>query len=151
MIGVAVFTERPRPQRRRSKPVQPYAPYVEPGVDYGGSTGEAFPESDGRPETSGARSGAFAPSPVPLNKVGTAYGESRTSVVHTTRFRRRRGRRPDSMMTIYYDSREGLQARGVLPGWDDDGYRAPRPFPGPYTAPPPAVVPSPSHSARRAR
>ena len=48
-------------------------------------------------------------------KLGTAYGESDYSPVHETEFKRRRRRRPDGVLTLHYDSRDGLKARGVIP------------------------------------
>lgn len=141
VVGVAVFAERQRLKAKKRQPVATTPPYYEPGVDYGGRTGEPFPEAAAADQerASSTRDGAFSPAPVPRNKIGTAYGESRTSVVHQTRFARRRSRRPDALMTVYYDSHEGLMARGVVPGPYYEPEYQPQPFNGPYAAPPPPV------------
>ena len=74
--------------------------------------------------------------------LGTGYGASEYSPVHETDFKRRRKGRPDARLTIYYDSREGLQARGLLPRRVDvgDPYEPayePRDAVDPGFAPPP--------------
>ena len=80
----------------------------------------------------------YAPRP---NELGTSYGETRYSSVREVEFRRRNKRRPDSMLTVYYDSAHGLRARGIpvdppyYPYYDDVD-----PDPWPYArefAPPP--------------
>ncbi|MBL4687592.1 MAG: hypothetical protein JKY37_23555 [Nannocystaceae bacterium] len=141
VIGVAVFREKARRASKRHRPVAvspSHYPY-ESGAD-AAKSGEPFPESppastSDRAES--ARGGAFAPVPSRSNEIGTAYGESRTSVVHETRLRRHRKRRPDALLTVYYDSQAGLQARGVLPYQSWGPGPEPEPFPTPYSQPPP--------------
>lgn len=162
VIGVAVFHEdRPRLSRRpvTPTPVRPYDPYY----PYGGAREEAsgrgapaasadaatsapapYPAS---PATKSASrrsgvGGGYAPSPEP-NRLGTEYGETRYSSVRETTFKRRSNRRPDSTTTLYYDSRDGLRARGIPvdppPYYHAPPYYepAPRPFPEVGFAPPP--------------
>ena len=159
VIGVAVFKEagRRRANRRPSPPIQP-RPYYEP---YGGGRGSSAPSSGapaaesssdssgyGRATTSAKRSkaprggGSYArPAPAP-NRLGTEYGETTYSSVRETTFKRRNKRSPDQVSTIYYDSREGLRAKGIRV--DPPVYHyapPPQPYPAPFPevgyAPPP--------------
>lgn len=103
VIGVALFEEK----RSRSKP-QPLtrksyesAPAPEPAPSAGASR-----------DRSGAEDALATESEEHL---GTGYGASEYSPVHETDFKRRRKARPDARLTVYYDSHEGLQVRGLLP------------------------------------
>ncbi|MGH1345164.1 MAG: hypothetical protein ACRBN8_26620 [Nannocystales bacterium] len=104
VIGVALFEEK----RTRSKP-QPLTRKL-----YGAAP-EPFPAA---PSSREAADGALADSEEHL---GTGYGASEYSPVHETDFKRRRKARPDAVLTVYYDSEEGLQARGLLPRRVDVG------------------------------
>jgi hypothetical protein len=64
-------------------------------------------------DVGGGGDGGFAPPPEPRNELGTEYGESRFSSVHEVEFKRKKKRKPDEIFAVYYDSRRGLQARGV--------------------------------------
>ena len=77
----------------------------------------------------------FAPSPEP-RQLGTAYGETQQSSVHEVPFKRHRRRRPDAVITVYYDSMAGLAARGV-------GQREPTWHPSPALAQPGFAAPPP--------
>ena len=128
VIGVALFEEKrsrskPQPLSRKSSEARP----------------EPFPEAPASRARSGADDAAMAPSEEHL---GTGYGASEYSPVHETNFKRRRKGRPDAFLTVYYDSREGLQARGLLPRRVDvaDPYEPdydPRNAVDPGFAPPP--------------
>lgn len=147
VIGVAVFREKQGRRRVHKQPIAAGAPppravYQDPSDSFSDSSSDSFPESEVRGV--GARAGgneAFAPAPEPRNEIGTAYGESRTSVVHNTRFRRQRKLRPDVLLTLRYDSADGLRARGVLPydawhAWTPVYVPQPEPFgPGPHAPP----------------
>ncbi|RMG94148.1 MAG: hypothetical protein D6705_17035 [Deltaproteobacteria bacterium] len=134
VIGVAVFRERVRHRRRRPRPLTTYddrpagAPYPESAAADRASAPAAEAPAESGVRARSARSarpggaGGFAPAPRPRNRIGTAYGETRTSSVVETTFRRRHPRRPDRLITLYYDTPEGLAARGV------------------YVAPPPPPV-----------
>ena len=168
VIGVAVFKEY-QPRRRPSPPM-PIAtrPYYEPsGGDAGGydpmpgSSAPAARPTDASPQgrsearaksTSddrGDRDGAYESSEMVArprsNRLGTEYGESTYSSVREVGFTRRHKRRPDSMLTVYYDSLDGLRARGVPvdPYYPPPPTYAPQPFPNDgerhnqYAPPPP--------------
>ncbi len=81
----------------------------------------------------------YAPPPR-QNELGTRYGETRYSSVREVQFRRRNRRRPDAMLNLYYDSLEGLRARGVVVDPHPVPYYEPQPDPWPSArgfAPPP--------------
>ncbi len=94
VVGVAVFRERLR--RAPSNPV----PLAVPGP------AEARAEAPGADMDKGASR---------RGRLGTQYGEDRAAPVTETRFERAEPQRPDALLAVYYDSREGLVARGVLP------------------------------------
>jgi len=132
VIGVAVFKEY-QPRRRPSPPpAVPIAtrPYYEPhGGDAGGydykressapaSKSAEAPSSSSSPPHGGAydRDDAVYEEAAPRmrsNRLGTEYGESTYSSVREVSFTRKHKRRPDSLLTVYYDSLDGLRARGV--------------------------------------
>ncbi len=159
VIGVAVFNEAGRRRaQRRARPLtqrDSYSPYGAAGgaagrapapaaesadaaVGYGGATTSARPR---RPAKSKSKSAAWAPAPRP-NRLGTEYGETTYSSVRETTFRRRNKRRPDSVRTIYYDSRQGLRARGI-PVDPPIYYSAPTPLPSPAPFPEAGYAPPP--------
>jgi len=156
VIGVAAFKEdQPRRWGRAPQPVAPPPrPYYEP---YGGagderSRGDA-PAAESAPRASaparksadesagsGRAGSSFAPPPRG-NRLGTEYGETTYSSVREVSFKRENQRRPSSVVTMYYDSREGLRARGVPvdpppPVYYNPPYD-PQPFPDARFAPPP--------------
>ena len=101
VIGVAAFRERqpsvpaPAPMAR--------APLAEAAADAAGAA--RVMESE-RHATGPAR-----------QQLGTGHGERRRDSATLTRFERA-SPRPDSVVSLYYDSRRALVARGVLPrGW----------------------------------
>ncbi|MBK9754689.1 MAG: hypothetical protein IPO88_14530 [Nannocystis sp.] len=134
VIGVAVFKEwqprrRPAPTPIATRPY--YEPYGGGGYDYRNeaskSAGEAAADASSPPPAS-APMGAgkartayddgdgYAERESPRarsNRLGTEYGESTYSSVREVSFTRKHTRRPDSLITMYYDSIEGLRARGV--------------------------------------
>ncbi len=124
VVGVAVFKEKPRP-KPRPRPIT-RRPYYEPYAgaaderQAGGATrsksaaSKRAPSStaEAAPNRDAAIGGSFAPPPR-TNNIGTEYGETRYSSVREVEFKRRRGKRPDSILTLYYDTRDGLRNRGV--------------------------------------
>ena len=62
------------------------------------------------------RSGMRRP-PRPSQNTGTGYGEDRTQVVSERSFTRANRHSPEHRLTIRYDDRAGLRAKGVLTGW----------------------------------
>jgi hypothetical protein len=125
VIGVAVFREyqAPRPPALLKQP----APFSGPGA-----RGDAARESAGgeaRDSAAPASPPAGALSriaPKPEEKLGTGHGEREGSEARWTDFRRESAY-PAEMISIYYDSRPNLIARGII----TSGPRAePNPFPG---------------------
>jgi hypothetical protein len=138
VIGVAVFRER-----TPLKP-QPVMPAPRPFEKQSGATGTPRAEesrADSADSASGAASEAKAVPARPAQdaqrvppaalrsqeKLGTGHGERERSYVSYTDFRRA-SPHPDEILTIYYDSRENLIARGIIPG--TPRVAEPRPFPG---------------------
>lgn len=148
VIGVAVFKEyQPRPRPRPQPTPIATRPYYEPyggdagGYDYkraesapaaesaapaappqggvGRAAKSAYDRDDGAYE--GERSVARS------NRLGTEYGETTYSSVREVSFTRKHARRPDSLLTVYYDSLDGLRARGVPV--DPVYYPPPPPYP----------------------
>jgi hypothetical protein len=111
VIGVAAFREY-RPPRR---PLD----LQQPGQMSGQGANEAERSSADRAE---ARS---APAPA-KEKLGTGHGERESSYASWTDFRRA-SERPAELVSIWYDSRANLIARGIIPGRP---YAEPTPFPG---------------------
>lgn len=169
VIGVAVFKEYQarRPQPRPPVPIATrpyYEPYGGGGYDYRGEASKRAEESnapaaDAAAPSSAPMGGARATSsyddgdayaekaarPARSNRLGTEYGESTYSSVREVSFTRKHTRRPDSLITMYYDSLEGLRARGVPvdPVYYPPYNPTPQPFPNDgerhnqYAPPPP--------------
>jgi hypothetical protein len=70
---------------------------------------------------------------MPAEKLGTGHGEREASEATWTDFRRASAS-PSELITLYYDSRANLIARGIIPG---KRYAGPNPFPGFRFAPDP--------------
>ncbi len=109
VIGLAVFEEAPRPQ----------------ALD-GWGAGTRF-ESDSAAELP-ANPRSMTPSPAGRSaserrwgaepkrrsaELGTGWGENRASRVDRQSFTRQNPSRPDAVLSVRYDSRAGLQARGI--------------------------------------
>lgn len=115
-----------RSDRASSGAAESEAPASRP---YGGSQG-----ADGSYDLDDGYAG-YGGRPRRDERLGTQYGETRHSAVREVSFRRKHSRRPDLLVTVYYDSMEGLRARGIAPD--------------PYTPPPPyRPEPEPWPSAR---
>jgi hypothetical protein len=142
VVGVAIFTERPRPvvMRRRWRPPPPIV--ERRGDDRADASGGApRPKRDSAPADAG-RKAAPKPAPStgearstsrgyeydydyeddyrnhdrwsgPRNNLGTRYGESTYSPVGTTRFVRESATSPASVLRMRYDDADGLIARGI--------------------------------------
>jgi hypothetical protein len=119
VIGVAVFREyqAPRPRKDASR--------SELRESAGGAGARDF---------TSAPADALSTMPKPEEKLGTGHGEREASETRWTQFRRA-SQYPSEFISIYYDSRANLIARGVIPG----APRAaePNPFPGFRFAPDP--------------
>ena len=117
VIGVAVFREYqpPRPPELLQRP----APFSGPDARGDEARDSAAPASP----PAGALSRIM---PRPEEKLGTGHGEREASEARWTQFHRESAY-PAEMISIYYDSRTNLIARGVIP----PAPRAePNPFPG---------------------
>ena len=173
VIGVAVFKEhQPRWQRKKEPVPIAQRPYYEPyggGYDYRGAEGSS--KSGAAPAPAAADAAATStPAAPPVGgaamrrdyddngyasemarprstRLGTEYGESTYSSVREVSFTRKHKRRPDAILTVYYDSLDGLRGRGV-PVDPPPYYRTPTPNPQPWPiedgrhnqyAPPPPV------------
>ncbi len=110
VVGVAVFKEK----KRQPVPV-PYYSYKKRkslGSGYGRSK-SAPRASQPPPSQDSAMGGAYAEREAREQGIGTGYGEDDYSPATETKFERR-SRRPNARMSIYYDDRAGLIARGVI-------------------------------------
>jgi hypothetical protein len=116
VIGVAVFRE--------------YLPPRPPSV-----LRQQAPASgaERREAESGASADQSRAASAPAEKLGTGHGERESSEATWTDFRRASAS-PSELITLYYDSRANLIARGIIPGRP---YAEPNPFPGFRFAPDP--------------
>jgi len=112
VIGVAVFREYRAP---RPPAVLQQAP----------SSGLDKREAEGRSSEPSADA-LSRKAPAPGEKLGTGHGEREASEVTWTDFRRASAN-PSELLSIYYDSRANLIARGIIPG---RSHAEPNPFPG---------------------
>jgi len=155
IIGVAIFPERvhrpiarPQPRLRRhhdapradldrpseSAPAAASSPKAKKGRSRGrassNATQDAVQEYEGRAER-------------PAQNLGTEYGETRNSHVREVQFRRANGKRPAQLITLRYDDRDGLLARGIrLRPLHRITRREPDAFPHNRFAPPPRHRPN---------
>ena len=113
VIGVAVFNE--------------YVPPPTPAQLGAQEKAEASADNAAR---SPARAAA---APAAEAKLGTGHGERIAARTTTTEFRRQSAQ-PNEVITIYYDSRANLIARGIIPGAPRHGH--PNPFPGGFVPDP---------------
>ena len=116
VIGVAVF--------REFQPPRPPALLRQQAPASGAGRREA---------ESGASADQARAAPAPAEKLGTGHGEREASEATWTDFRRASAS-PSEVITLYYDSRANLIARGIIPG---RRYAEPNPFPGFRFAPDP--------------
>lgn len=151
VIGVAVFEERGKPKASGPLAVgpgastqspfpadgQPRSMEVSPGAadaaksapSMAGEDEAAAPTATSRADAGASGGAGFAPPPVPRNELGTEYGQSQASSVHEVEFKRKHKRRPDAVFAVYYDSAQGLAARGIPLAGGTAFASAPEPFP----------------------
>lgn len=121
VIGVAVFREKARP------PI--YLPQVlpAPSPEAGMARDEAARESsDYRAQSKSASR---------TERLGTGHGEREYAPTRYAEFERA-GSRPNEVVSLRYDSRANLVARGVIPEYRPRPYYEPRPFPGSFVPDP---------------
>ncbi len=129
VIGVAVFAER-----IARRPPPPAIAQPAPSAERESADGLAKAE----PMDESRATGAAAPAPsaqARRERLGTGHGEREWSRVATTTFERA-STRPAEVLTIEYDSRANLVARGILPQ-RPMVQRTPDPFPNGFVADPP--------------
>lgn len=113
VIGVAVFNE--------------YVPPTPPAQIGAQEKAEASADNAAR------FAAKAAAAPAAEAKLGTGHGERIAARVDHTEFRRQ-STQPNEVITIYYDSRANLIARGIIPGAPRYGH--PNPFPGGFAPDP---------------
>ncbi len=100
-------------------------------------------KSQSAPAPSAAASAESAKEAAPqrreAERLGTGHGASETSVIARTQFERASST-PDEVITIQYDSRDNLIARGILPA---EAVAAVRPRPTPFPGSEAGYVPDP--------
>jgi len=138
VIGVAVFRRKPAepvavyPDYRRDLQSRSEERASEYSRESSGSSAELASRPPAAPNSLGQRSMA---QPVPEKSLGTGHGRSETSVVRNVEFERANAM-PDEVITVYYDSRQNLMARGILQA-PPVAQPRPQPFPGRFVADPP--------------
>jgi len=124
VIGVAVFREH-RPPRPRPPAIQQPAPFS----GLGGRGDEARESASAARDSAGKPASAEAPmraEPKLEEKLGTGHGEREASGARWTQFRRA-SESPNELLSVYYDSRANLIARGII---RVPSRAEPNPFPG---------------------
>jgi hypothetical protein len=138
VVGVAVFKERSYQPRPR-----PPIAYGKRKSGLGSSYGGAAPAPSAEADES-ASGRAYDSMREPRRQgIGTGYGEDQYSPASETSFERRNKRRPDARLKLYYDDREGLIARGVIPRPYYPPPPPPYPYPEPYPYYDPGFAPPP--------
>ena len=135
VIGLALFREGspPRPAVLPAPaPFRNEAPRAATEKSAGAPSAPAPEESEAAsaPSAGASADAARAPGSVirpRADRIGTGHGEREHSEVTYTQFRRADAQ-PNEVLTLYYDSRENLVARGIIPGSPWAGH--PAPFPG---------------------
>lgn len=132
VIGVAIFRERPYIRRHEEEPR---------GRDYSSRDRRVSPQEADRNTAEGRAYGKMAPEmqAAPAPRLGTGHGEREDSWVGHTNFERRSSS-PDEIISIRYDSRANLVARGIIPRHRHPYNRRPDAFPGETQ---PGYVPDP--------
>jgi hypothetical protein len=156
IIGAAFFPEaapRPLPMPRPVRPMPlPESRAPMPNDSYGDGLGTGGARNESAKRSSAAEAAPSAPSASEArarpgrgsayeaegsrdsqaSNIGTEYGEAQYSSVVEVPFRRENMRSPSRVITVRYDDRQGLEARGIV--------TRPRPRPH-YAEPGPAAFP----------
>jgi hypothetical protein len=139
VLGAAFFPEAP-PRRVRQPIARPRArreaEQSKRASGDGAPSARAERRSGAAPAAASAPAEAFAESDDASN-IGTEYGEARHSYVSEVAFKRHHPNRPSRLLTLRYDDRQGLQARGILPVRPARPHQPPEAFPLSRFAPPP--------------
>ena len=127
VLAVAVFSEEeplPTPAPAAEAPASARAaaaPRATDGADFLGK------------DTGARKDRSEAENSLAEEKLGTGHGERVAAPTRYTSFRRASSQ-PDEIITIYYNSRANLLAKGVIPTHQHSGY--PNPFPGAFVPDP---------------
>ena len=128
VIGVAVFREF-RPPRQRPPVLQQPAPFsggLGSRADEARESASSAPrDSAGKPAAPSAEAPMRA-EPKLEEKLGTGHGEREASAARWAQFRRA-SESPNELLSVYYDSRANLIARGIIRA---PSRAEPSPFPG---------------------
>jgi len=144
VIGVAAFRERRPPPVAYQPPPSP-PPYYPSPYGYGrdearerAAAKSAAPSNQAADAASSsgglARQESSAPRPAP-QELGTGHGQRRYDPVSQTHFERASWR-PNQRVSLYYDSREALVAKGVIRERYYDYARTPDAFPAGFAPDP---------------
>lgn len=107
VIGVAAFRERQRePRYDYPADLAPPAPMARAEAQASGDAAAASPPY----ENQARRESAMAS----RQQLGTGHGQRRWDAATTTEFERE-GSSPNQVLSVWYDAREALAARGILP------------------------------------
>ncbi|MEW5787795.1 MAG: hypothetical protein AB1899_08065 [Pseudomonadota bacterium] len=129
IIGAAVFREKTPPP---PVVVLPQAGLPAESALESQALGSASADAArSRPAPAGA---AVAKSARQAERLGTGHGERQYAPISYTDFERA-GSRPDELISVGYDSRENLTARGILPA-PRPAWPEPQPFPGTFVPDP---------------
>ena len=127
VIGVAMFRRRADPVYHALPPAS-IAPQLSETDERGRSNGAAQAPMRAHEK---ARDSSLGSSPA--ERLGTGYGRNESSPARHTHFERASST-PEEVVTIYYDSRTNLIARGVI---RETQWREPQAFPGQFVRDPP--------------
>lgn len=134
VIGVALFRERERqpvPLYRQSVPAADAESIDPPSVPDGRAAAKSRSAAPEARDTAGSRARLEAD-----ERLGTGHGQRRESGASYVNFQRA-SKRPDQVLTIYYDSYRNLVARGVIPRPPQRyARRLPEAFPGGFVPDP---------------
>jgi hypothetical protein len=123
VIGAAVFREKARPQ-----PVMPYLGQGAPGAGAESRAAEASAD------TAAPASAPAAKAMRQAERLGTGHGEGEYAPTRYTAFERAASS-PAEVLSLRYDSRDSLAARGIIPR-PVPYAPEPRPFPGGFVPDP---------------
>ena len=162
VIGVAVFEEKtrrkprrpvyvPRSPRKRGlgtsygQPRPPAAPSFDDDALGGAAKSRSAEASESRREAPASRQRDGYRTPAPSQSIGTGYGSQEYSPASSTEFQRK-SRRPGARLSIYYDDRQSLIDRGIIPRPKPRPRPRPQqPNPFPRNADPGFAPPPPSY------
>ena len=122
VIGAAVFREKARPR--------PAAPYLSQSAPSAGNEARSAEAAD----AAGLAAAPAAKATRESERLGTGHGEREYAPTRHTGFERAGGA-PAEVVSLRYDSRDNLAARGVIPA-PRPVRPEPRPFPGPFVPDP---------------